>query len=280
MCNHMYNTRTVFGEPVQVPCGTCLTCRQTSQRFLSHRIQSDVSDFARRGIGSSFVTLTIEDEHNKLSKSELQKYFKRLRKCGLEFSYLAIGDYGGKTQRQHYHFIGIGLDSDYEYLLRKKWPFGHIDVEPAVATNINYVVRYISKQTKKYKEEFSALNLEQPFSLKSRGLGQTLFDSQIDRIKDTGRYYYKGRTYAIPPYWLAKHNVLPKRPDFSGVIETARRLGFSSPQMYLNYLSYVKEMSNFRHNQNVLKPAQGIDKVFDYRIKSRRSNVNIDDIEF
>lgn len=280
MCNHMYNTRTIYGEPVQVPCGTCLTCRQTSQRFLSHRIQSDVSTLARQGVGSSFVTLTIEDDKNKLSKSELQKYFKRLRKSGLEFSYLAIGDYGDQTQRQHYHFIGIGLDSDYSHLIRHKWPFGHVDIEPCVPANINYVVRYISKQTKKYKQHFSSLGLEQPFSLKSRGLGHTLFNSQLERIKDTGRYYYKGRTYAISPYWLAKHNILPKRPDFSGVIATSRRLGFSSPQAYLNYVSYVKEMAMFRHNQNILKPAQGIDKTFDYHVRFKRTKINLDTIQF
>ena len=41
-----------------------------------------------------------------LQKSDLQKFFKRLRKKTHEkISYYAVGEYGDNTQRPHYHII-------------------------------------------------------------------------------------------------------------------------------------------------------------------------------
>ena len=62
MCNHMYHTRDIYGKPVKVPCGSCVTCRRTQSTFWSHRIQSDIAHLEKSGIGSSFVTLTIESD--------------------------------------------------------------------------------------------------------------------------------------------------------------------------------------------------------------------------
>ena len=279
----MFSTRTIYGEPIRVPCGTCITCRSSNQRFLSHRIQSDVANLSlTKGLGSSFVTLTYADDHASISKREFQLFMKRLRKNSpINCKYLAIGDYGGQTQRPHYHFIGIGLPSEYaSTFCRKSWNKGFCDIEPAAAGNINYVVRYMSKQTKQYKESFSCLGIEQPFSLCSNGIGRSLFSKNEDLIRDSGRYYYKGRTYALTPYWLAKFGVLPTRPDFSTYIESARRNGFTDVQSYLNYKSYVKEMAATRKGQNLLKPAQGLGHTFKDVKPLRSHKIDISSLDF
>lgn len=284
MCEHMYSTRTIFGEPIKVPCGSCITCSSTKQRFFSHRIQSDVSALGRKGIGSSFVTLTYNDDPHSISKDEFQRFFKRLRKnSDYKFSYLALGDYGGQTQRPHYHFIGIGLPTEVaEHYSRKSWKKGFIDVEPATSSNINYIVRYISKFDSNYKQQFSDSGVEQPFSLKSLGIGQSLFDQQYDYIRDTGRYFWNGHSYAVPAYWLAKLGVIPQRADLSGYTATAHRLGFADAQSYLNYRSKVKELASMRRCQNMLKPPQGLKYLPDHSNFAYRTRQipSVDDIIF
>lgn len=284
MCKHMFQTHTIYGEPVKVPCGSCITCFSTKQRFFSHRIQCDVASLNRQGVGSSFCTLTYNDDPHTISKADFQKFFKRLRKsCDRPFKYLALGDYGGKTQRPHYHFLGIGLPSEVaNHFVRKSWPFGFCDVEPITSGNINYVVRYISKMDSNYKQAFADAGVEQPFSLKSLGLGNTLFEQQYDTICDTGRYIWNGRSYAVPPYWLAKLGVLPKRPDFSSVVPTAKRLGFNDAQSYLDYRATVKEYSAMRRAQNMLKPPQGLKHLPDHHKFAHRTRQvpSVDDIIF
>ena len=146
MCNHMYHTRDIYGHPVKVPCGSCVTCRRTQSTFWSHRIQSDISYLDKSGIGSSFVTLTIESDTTPvLRKSDLQKFFKRLRKScpDYPFKYLAIGDYGENTFRPHYHALLIGFPPELSAFVRKNWSLGFVDVDAVCTGNVNYVVRYM-----------------------------------------------------------------------------------------------------------------------------------------
>lgn len=64
---------------------------------------------------NSFVTLTYNDAHlpgdRGLSKIDLRNFMKRLRKRhGAGIRFLAAGEYGGETQRPHYHMALFGLD--------------------------------------------------------------------------------------------------------------------------------------------------------------------------
>lgn len=253
MCMHQFKTRTIYGEPVSVPCGSCVTCRRTQRTFWSHRIQSDVSFMYRQGVGSSFVTLTIDSDLTpKLSKPDLQKFFKRLRKkCPVKFSYLAIGDYGENTQRPHYHALMIGFPSELEYYVRKSWTKGFIDVKPINPGNINYVVRYMQKQTPTFKKKFKDLGLQEPFNVSSRGIGSSL------KIVD-GKYQYKGKWYNLPPYWQSVHNVHSVPTDMSHYISIARREGYPDVQSYLNHKAWLAEYNATRAAQNRLQPPQGV----------------------
>lgn len=265
MCNHMFQTRTIYGLPVKVPCGSCVTCRRSNMTFMSHRIQSDVAALDKSGIGSSFVTLTIESDTPRLQRSDLQKFFKRLRKnCPeINFSYLAIGDYGEQTHRPHYHALMLGFPPEAAGIIKQNWQLGLSDVQPIVAARINYVVRYMSAQTKSVKEQFRQHGLEEPFSLCSRGLGHTLFDT----IED-GYYTFKGKRYKVPPYHQSRLNVRPQPADLSRFIEPARRLKFDSVQSYLDHKAYVSEFNATRTAQNRLKPYQGIKNLLDRVVTS------------
>lgn len=94
-----------------LPCGKCLGCKSDQARDWGVRIIHE----AQLHEQNSFLTLTYDDEHypsdGKISKHELQKFIKRLRKqLDHQIRYFAVGEYGEKTHRAHYHAIIFGDD--------------------------------------------------------------------------------------------------------------------------------------------------------------------------
>ena len=69
---------------------------------------------------ASFIRLSYADENlpadHSVSKSELQNFFKRLRKrLGTPIKYLACGEYGEQTERPHYHALIFGYDRRWQF---------------------------------------------------------------------------------------------------------------------------------------------------------------------
>lgn len=90
---------------LEVPCGKCINCRVSRSREWTIRLMNELQYYKT----SLFVTLTYDDEHlpsdNGLHISDLQKYFKRLRR-DLDYSnrkikYFACGEYGDQFGRPH-----------------------------------------------------------------------------------------------------------------------------------------------------------------------------------
>lgn len=67
------------------------------------------------------LNLTYDDahlpKHGQLYKEDLQKFFKRLRKAGFKFRYVASGEYGDETRRPHFHIALFGVDFDNDRVL-------------------------------------------------------------------------------------------------------------------------------------------------------------------
>lgn len=70
---------------------------------------------------SCMLNLTYDDEHlpkhGQLVKRDLQLFFKRLRKAGYKFRYVASGEYGDETRRPHFHIALFGMDFDHDRVL-------------------------------------------------------------------------------------------------------------------------------------------------------------------
>lgn len=253
-CQHYFETKTIHGKPVKVPCGKCLPCMRQKRSFWSHRIQSDVQ--AAYPAGSSFLTLTIEGDSPALSKKDLSEFFRSLRRSlGFTPKHFALGDYGSRTKRAHYHAIVIGLDPSQKSLVARCWPHGFVDVAVATPGRINYILSYLEKLAPAYRREFEEAGLQPPFTSISRGIGRSLFDKYPD-----GRYWINGRWYTVPWYWraqlgLPKHN--PSTQDLNARISEARKNGMSVPS-YEALRHHQSEVSQLRNSQNRLKPPQGV----------------------
>ena len=96
---------------IPFPCGKCPPCQKRrisgwSFRLTKHGQVSNTSQFVTLTYDESNVTKS-ENGLQTIRKTDLQKFFKRLRKLNHEkISYYAVGEYGDKTQRPHYHLVG------------------------------------------------------------------------------------------------------------------------------------------------------------------------------
>lgn len=106
LCKHPF-----MGGSIAYGCGQCLPCRINRSRLWTWRqfLESLLHEH------NCFCTLTYDDDHlpanGALQPKDLQLFLKRLRReiDPLRIRYFAVGEYGEKTRRPHYHLTLFGL---------------------------------------------------------------------------------------------------------------------------------------------------------------------------
>lgn len=130
------------------PCGQCLPCRINLRRLWTHRILLESKCHAR----SIFVTLTYSSDHvpsdGSLQPEHVRDFLKRFRKAisPARVRFFAVGEYGDRTFRPHYHLVlfGVGLDSLGD--LQKCWAFGFVDIRELSPELAQYCAGYTTKK--------------------------------------------------------------------------------------------------------------------------------------
>ena len=160
---------------------------------------------------SCMLNLTYDDdhlpEHGQLWKDDLQRFFKRMRKAGMKFKYVASGEYGEKTRRPHFHIALFGMDFNSDRVLfgrsangdrtfisatvAKHWadangfPIGNHLIGELNFESAAYIARYILKKIKVSEKlmplplcttEHGELIFPNPeFMLMSKGISKSWF---------------------------------------------------------------------------------------------------------
>lgn len=240
---------TAYTKREQIPCGKCIGCRLEYAK-----------EWATRGFLESlewqnnyFVTLTYDDDNihmydyvedeegytwtnngewgGTLVPKELQDFIKRLRIYmdrnykNKDIRYMACGEYGGETQRPHYHLIlfnlNLPLDSFYapkiinknmyyqNTIIEKMWKFGFSNVCPSNWNTMNYVARYITKKVNgsQADKHYAELGQEKEFfrvSLKP-GIGENYFHKHWKEIYKNDKVYIINRAGSVavkPPKYF------------------------------------------------------------------------------
>ena len=157
----------MFGLPARVerfkvPCGKCIGCLIDRSKQWALRCVLE----AKSHEDNSFITLTYDNEHlpadGSLDFDDLQRFFKRLRKkIGNErIRYYAVGEYGAKLSRPHFHAIifGYGFGDRRLWscsrgqnlyrseLLESVWNYGYSTVGSVSFESCAYVARYVQKK--------------------------------------------------------------------------------------------------------------------------------------
>lgn len=191
---------------ISVPCGKCAFCLATRRSDWSTRLEYE----AKKWLDKKFITLTYADPHlyflngiSQLHKPHLQNYFKRLRKAGYRLRYYAVGEYGSKTYRPHYHVLLFG--SIPENVLRKSWEFGNVHIGQVTAASVSYCLKYVVNGRAKGMR----IGRVRPYATMSRkpGLGANYLTSQMIRWHQSKRKNYvlvDGQKRHLPRYYKDK----------------------------------------------------------------------------
>lgn len=163
------------GQETPVPCGKCPECcaRRVSGwsfRLMQEDKNSESAYFITLTYDTNFVPITGKGFMD-LSKEDLQKFFKRLRKATVNhrhqahggyrgkvqpnecpeckaakpIKYYAVGEYGGRTFRPHYHIILFNAVLE---LIQPAWDKGSVHYGTVTGASIGYSLKYISKPGK------------------------------------------------------------------------------------------------------------------------------------
>lgn len=166
-----------------VPCGKCRVCREQKSKEWEFRCSAET---LTSGCTPYFVTLTYNDANKPvygLDKKDVQDFLKRLRinmvRSGvmLQFKYFAVGEYGSKTHRPHYHLIIWNFKRNEIYptttsilhVIEKSWKKGFCYCVPCDRGASSYVMKYMRKEC------YIPKDCTPTFYLKSLGIGLAYF---------------------------------------------------------------------------------------------------------
>ncbi|QXP08516.1 MAG: replication initiator protein [Arizlama microvirus] len=171
----------VRGRVDVVPCGKCVFCLSNNKTQWSIRMKEEL----KASRTAYFITLTYSDEfliesgwNYTLIKSDVQKFMKLLRKKSkFPLRYFAVGEYGDKTLRPHYHLIlfnlvigRIGSELlNANILIANTWNKGKIEVGTVTGSSIEYVLKYCLKS---FDNSMMYDDIQPPFALMSKGIGK------------------------------------------------------------------------------------------------------------
>lgn len=158
---------------MQVPCGKCPLCRAKKAKEWSFRAVAENTSSTSEPL---FLTLTYNNDNLPscgIFKEEIQLFMKRLRRnldrrsIPHNLRYVAVGEYGSKSQRPHYHMILWNFPDLFDTLHAKlkfiedSWrvPTGQYESTgkpitqsigfaycvPCSYGGINYVMKYLKK---------------------------------------------------------------------------------------------------------------------------------------
>lgn len=146
------------------PCGRCMPCRINKRREWQHRILLESAEYG----DNAFVTLTYDDDHlpsdGCVDPQEIKNFLKRLkRKDGRSYRYFAVGEYGGQTNRPHYHLALFDFPTCFRgqtdfrrsvccsrcELVRSAWKNGGVHLGRLEPESAAYLGGYISKRATK-----------------------------------------------------------------------------------------------------------------------------------
>lgn len=139
---------------LQFGCGQCQPCRINRSRLWVGRMLLESYEHPF----SCFTTLTYSDEYLPeppwLDKRHLQLFLKKLRArvSPRAIRYYAVGEYGEKSWRPHYHIVLFGISPTETELVNQCWEYGFTYTGTAEPKSMSYVAQYVVKKMNNPKD--------------------------------------------------------------------------------------------------------------------------------
>jgi len=219
-------------HPVKIPCQNCIGCRADKAEEWAVRCSHE----AQMHQCSSFITLTYDDENLPADFSvtlrEWQLFAKKLRKTlAGKIRHFAVGEYGTKSFRPHYHALIFGWDfhADRKYYkqtpdgplwtseqLTSTWGKGHCTLGQVNYKTANYCTQYLfdlrggelaaNRYIRQHPVTQAIVRCQPEFSAKSNqpGIGSTWFDKFKTDCFPSDFLIVEGKHRPVPQYYLKK----------------------------------------------------------------------------
>lgn len=141
-----------------VACRECWQCRE---RKIDDWVGRNIAE-SKTAKAAHVVTLTYGEDRSTgdidhlrasvLTYSDVQKYLKLLRVNGYPVRYFAVGEYGSKKGRAHWHIVLYWQGKIPDHKLRENfnerhWPHGWSYWDKATPEAVRYACKYILKDT-------------------------------------------------------------------------------------------------------------------------------------
>ncbi len=220
-----YKAIWVRRQQQAVPCGQCMACRINKGRVWSARIQLEnlehFHNYARLG---EFLTFTYNDENlpaavdpqdaplGTLQKKVFLKWVDNENSAGAvpHFRYYAIGEYGDRFYRPHYHMAVFPFNGEAIHRLRASWSrFGFTSASQLTDARARYLANYTGKKLTKADDSRLGSHQEPEFRTSSRNppLG-------YDFAQSLTRHYQKSRYAEL----LKKRGDIERSFRFNGAV--------------------------------------------------------------
>lgn len=271
--------RGYIDRPLVVACGQCIGCRLERKRQWTMRLLHENSLHS----DSMFLTVTYDDknypETGSLSKRDIQLFIKRLRATldDIRIRYFAVGEYGTRTFRPHYHVIIFGwrepdlvnLVKDFpgenpllhSQVLNRIWGKGEVVVGEVTAQSIAYCAGYVVDKIEDSHDDYERLvestgelcKVEPQFTLMSRnpGIGFDWYNRYKDDVFPDDFVVDSGRKMAVPAYYSRKlkenDEALAKKVKKARLLRAQLRAADRTPERLAVREKVVK------HNRSILK---------------------------
>lgn len=259
---------------ITVPCGKCGSCRHNRRVDWSFRLKHEFFS----STSAFFITLTYDDTNvpysdgftQTLCKRDLQLFNKRIRKAHSaisndQYRYYAVGEYGSKTFRPHYHIIAFNLAPVLVDNLSLFWKLGSSHVGSVNEASIHYITKYHVNFRKDFDDK------EPEFAIMSRkpGIGLSYLSDDVINYHRDGDFFHvtnNGFKQRMPRYYkdklFSKDEISAAGEHMRFLIESKSSsererllsLGIDDPDFYADY-------SRFLSAQRVLDKAQDDDRL-------------------
>lgn len=226
----IYDENGILRSYQACSCGKCIECLKDYQNEWTFRLQQET----KHSQSVFKFELTYDDESllfdsktktAVVCRKHVQNFFKRLRKSiePYKIRYFGISEYGGKTNRPHYHVIIWNLPCknifEADALVQRSWYYGHVRTRVLNFQGIRYVCKYLNKIDNRD-------HAVKPFRFMSThpAIGSQYLTPEIIRFHlDNSAYYvvnqayykqkmpryYRKKIFENVPYDNTKNDVLP-----------------------------------------------------------------------
>lgn len=260
-------------EIIKIPCGHCLLCRTAEYKEWALRCWLEAREYEN----NQFITLTYNDENEPndgVNREEITRFMHNIREHfrrkqnhkGIRF--YACGEYGGKTQRAHYHILLFNCPPFGDEKKYKKTKRNHILYSSEILAHLwgkgFCTIGTVTRQSCDYVARFRLKNFDINQNLlfhcmsTQKGIGYDYLVRNLDRIIAEDKIHITGTIESsLPRFYDRKIKELIGQERFekelaiprferarARIAEEMARTGLSEEEIYLNRVEQEKSKAN------------------------------------